>query len=83
MYTGERQAGRIRAKYLHAILRQDVGYFDTKSGNTAAIVASVSSDTLLIQDAISEKVSLRNPEVGGNHLVLRCKHSFVADLHYP
>lgn len=65
MYTGERQAGRIRANYLHAILRQDVGYFDTKGGNTATIVASVSSDTLLIQDAISEKVSLRNPEVGG------------------
>lgn len=67
MYTGERQAGRIRSKYLHAILRQDVGYFDTKGGNSGNIVASVSSDTLLIQDAISEKVSFRN------HLVLRCK----------
>ncbi|KAG0581512.1 hypothetical protein KC19_4G257500 [Ceratodon purpureus] len=56
MYTGERQAGRIRAKYVHAILRQDVGFFDTQGGNIAAIVASVSADTLLLQDAISEKV---------------------------
>jgi ATP-binding cassette subfamily B (MDR/TAP) protein 1 len=60
MYTGERQAGRIRAKYVHAILRQNVGYFDTQGGNIAAIVASVSADTLLLQDAISEKVSSRN-----------------------
>ncbi|CAM6075034.1 unnamed protein product [Sphagnum tenellum] len=57
MYTGERQAGRIRAKYVRAILRQNVGYFDTESSNTAAVVSSVSADTMLLQDAISEKVS--------------------------
>jgi len=42
---------------VRAILRQNVGYFDTESSNTAAVVSSVSADTMLLQDAISEKVS--------------------------
>ncbi|KAH9290780.1 hypothetical protein KI387_034897, partial [Taxus chinensis] len=28
--TGERQASRMRRKYLKAVLRQDVGFFDTQ-----------------------------------------------------
>ncbi|KAG6423957.1 hypothetical protein SASPL_114365 [Salvia splendens] len=55
MYTGERQAGRLRRKYLEAVLKQDVGFFDTDA-RTGDIVFSVSTDTLLVQDAISEKV---------------------------
>lgn len=55
MQTGERQAARIRVKYLEALLKQDVGFFDTDA-RTGEIVSSISSDTLLIQDAISEKV---------------------------
>ncbi|KAL4616237.1 hypothetical protein ACB092_07G184300 [Castanea dentata] len=42
-------------KYLEAVLRQDVGFFDTDA-RTGDIVFSVSTDTLLVQDAISEKV---------------------------
>ncbi len=55
MYSGERQAARIRVRYLEAMLKQDVSFFDTdaKSGD---IVSSISSDTLLVQDALSEKV---------------------------
>lgn len=56
MYTGERQAGTLRKKYLEAVLKQDVGFFDTDA-RTGDIVFSVSTDTLLVQDAISEKVS--------------------------
>ncbi|KMS99218.1 hypothetical protein BVRB_2g046570 [Beta vulgaris subsp. vulgaris] len=55
MYSGERQAGALREKYLEAVLRQDVGFFDTDA-RTGDIVFSVSTDTLLVQDAISEKV---------------------------
>ncbi|KAL9247718.1 hypothetical protein vseg_021120 [Gypsophila vaccaria] len=55
MYTGERQAGALREKYLEAVLKQDVGFFDTDA-RTGDIVFSVSTDTLLVQDAISEKV---------------------------
>ncbi|KAJ8491273.1 hypothetical protein OPV22_012994 [Ensete ventricosum] len=55
MYTGERQASALRRKYLEAVLRQDVGFFDTDA-RTGDIVFSVSTDTLLVQDAISEKV---------------------------
>ncbi|KAH6791142.1 ATP binding cassette subfamily B19 [Perilla frutescens var. frutescens] len=55
MYTGERQAGTLRKKYLEAVLKQDVGFFDTDA-RTGDIVFSVSTDTLLVQDAISEKV---------------------------
>ncbi|XP_020696622.1 ABC transporter B family member 19 [Dendrobium catenatum] len=55
MYTGERQSGALRRKYLEAVLKQDVGFFDTDA-RTGDIVFSVSTDTLLVQDAISEKV---------------------------
>lgn len=55
MLTGERQTARIRVLYLKAMLKQDVGYFDVDA-RTGEVVTSISSDTLLIQDAISEKV---------------------------
>ncbi|ESR44268.1 hypothetical protein CICLE_v10010930mg [Citrus x clementina] len=54
--TGERQATRMRAIYLKAILRQDVGYFDLHVTSTAEIISSVSNDTLVIQDVLSEKL---------------------------
>ncbi|KAG2316364.1 hypothetical protein Bca52824_019486 [Brassica carinata] len=55
MYSGERQVAALRKKYLEAVLNQDVGFFDTDA-RTGDIVFSVSTDTLLVQDAISEKV---------------------------
>lgn len=57
MCTGERQSGRIRAKYLRAILRQEVAYFEKGHSSTAEVVNNVSADTLLVQEAMSEKVS--------------------------
>ncbi|KAA8533066.1 hypothetical protein F0562_033401 [Nyssa sinensis] len=68
--TGERQATRMRSKYLKAVLRQEVGYFDLQSTTTTEVITSVSNDTLVIQDTISEKVPnfLMNVAsfVGGN-----------------
>ncbi|CAA2974912.1 ABC transporter B family member 15-like [Olea europaea subsp. europaea] len=54
--TAERQASRLRTSYLKAVLRQDVSYFDLHVTSTADVVTSVSSDSLVIQDVISEKV---------------------------
>ncbi|XVF60423.1 hypothetical protein PTKIN_Ptkin08bG0044700 [Pterospermum kingtungense] len=54
--TGERQATRMRTRYLKAVLRQDVGYFDLNKSSKAEVVTSVSNDSLIIQEVISEKV---------------------------
>ncbi len=53
--TGERQAARIRGLYLEAILRQDITFFDLET-STGEVTERMSSDTVLIQDAIGEKV---------------------------
>lgn len=55
MHSGERQAIKMRVRYLEAILRQDISYFDTEA-ETGMLLDSVHSDTLLVQDAISEKM---------------------------
>lgn len=57
--TAERQASRLRSRYLQAVLKQDVGYFDqSEEGSvTSQVVLSVSAHTLLIQEVLSEKVS--------------------------
>ena len=58
MVTGERQAARIRNLYLKTILRQDVAFFD-KETNTGEVVGRMSGDTVLIQDAMGEKVQIQ------------------------
>ncbi|KAK2974677.1 hypothetical protein RJ640_030285 [Escallonia rubra] len=56
--TAERQASRLRSKYLQAVLWQDVGFFDTTGGAsvTSQVVSSISTDTLTIQGVLSEKM---------------------------
>ncbi|WJX76042.1 ABC transporter B member 15 [Trifolium repens] len=54
--TSGRQATRMRCKYLKAVLRQEVSYFDLQVTSTSEIITSVSNDTLIIQDVLSEKV---------------------------
>lgn len=56
MISGERQAGRIRSLYLKTILRQDIAFFDVET-NTGEVVGRMSGDTVLIQDAMGEKVA--------------------------
>ncbi|MBA0620744.1 hypothetical protein Godav_006429 [Gossypium davidsonii] len=55
MVTGERQAARIRGLYLKTILRQDIAFFDVET-STGEVVGRMSGDTVLIQDAMGEKV---------------------------
>ncbi|KAL3526000.1 hypothetical protein ACH5RR_014372 [Cinchona calisaya] len=56
--TAERQASTLRARYLKAVLRQEVGYFDLHVTSTAEVIESVSNDSLIIQEVISEKVPI-------------------------
>ncbi len=55
-WTGERNSRRIRERYLQAILRQDVAYFDSLGAGEVA--TRIQSDQNLIQAGISEKVSM-------------------------
>ena len=55
MQTGERQATNLRLEYLSSVLDQDIGVFDTKI-LTGEVTTTITSDIILIQDAISEKV---------------------------
>ncbi|XP_027358241.1 ABC transporter B family member 15-like isoform X2 [Abrus precatorius] len=55
-FLGERQAARMRARYLKAVLRQEVAYFDLHVTSTSEVITSVSNDSLVIQDVLSEKV---------------------------
>ena len=57
MITGERQAARIRNLYLKTILRQEIAFFDQYT-STGEVVGRMSGDTVLIQDAMGEKVTL-------------------------
>ncbi|GJP35340.1 hypothetical protein CLOM_g19842 [Closterium sp. NIES-68] len=55
MTTGERQAARVRARYLAAVLRQDIGFFD-RHLSTGEVIGHMSGDIVLVQDAMGEKV---------------------------
>ncbi|KAG9442673.1 hypothetical protein H6P81_018527 [Aristolochia fimbriata] len=55
MQTGERQTGRIRVKYLQSILNKDINFFDTQAKDEN-IIYRISSDTILVQDAIGDKI---------------------------
>ncbi|XVE54190.1 hypothetical protein DITRI_Ditri03aG0060700 [Diplodiscus trichospermus] len=56
--TSERQVLKIRYKYLEAILRQEIGFFDSQEATTSEVINSISKDTSLIQEVLSEKVPI-------------------------
>ncbi|KAJ7969541.1 ABC transporter B family protein [Quillaja saponaria] len=56
--TSERLVLTIRYRYLEAVLRQEVGFFDSQEATTSEISDSISKDTSLIQEVLSEKVPL-------------------------
>lgn len=60
----------MRARYLKAVLRQDVGYFDLHVTSTAEVITSVSNDSLVIQDVLSEKVGSFNAAVCHMFMIL-------------
>ncbi|GAB5593893.1 hypothetical protein Unana1_08793 [Umbelopsis nana] len=54
--SGEFQTRRIRKMYVHAILRQDMGWFD--KAEEGSLTTRLAADTNLIQDGISEKFGI-------------------------
>ena len=66
--TSERQVLKIRYKYLEAVLRQEVAFFDSQEATTAEINNSISKDTSLIQEVLSEKVK-------ESHVISKPSHS--------
>jgi ABC-type multidrug transport system fused ATPase/permease subunit len=55
MHTGERQVAKMRMAYLRAMLNQDISLFDTEA-STGEVIAAITSDIIIVQDALSEKV---------------------------
>ncbi|URD95330.1 ABC transporter transmembrane region [Musa troglodytarum] len=55
MHTGERQAAKMRLAYLRSMLDQDIAVFDMEA-STGEVIAAITSDIIVVQDAISEKV---------------------------
>lgn len=53
--TGERQTACLRFKYLQSVLRKDINFFDTEARDKN-IIFHISSDAILVQDAIGDKV---------------------------
>jgi ATP-binding cassette subfamily B (MDR/TAP) protein 1 len=56
VYTSEAAAKRIRERYLKAVLRQDIAFFDNVGAGE--ITTRIQTDTHLIQQGLSEKVAL-------------------------
>ncbi|KAG9449097.1 hypothetical protein H6P81_009062 [Aristolochia fimbriata] len=54
--TSERQVLKIRYKYLEAVLRQEVGFFDSQESTVSQVLDGISKDTSLIQEVLSDKV---------------------------
>ncbi|KAI9182898.1 hypothetical protein H9P43_003810 [Blastocladiella emersonii ATCC 22665] len=55
MWAGERQARRVRTKFINAVMAQDLAWFDShKAGD---LTTQLTSDTLMYQEGISEKAS--------------------------
>lgn len=56
IYTGEHITAKIREHYLASCLRQNIGFFDNLGAGE--VTTRITAETSLIQDGISEKVSL-------------------------
>jgi ATP-binding cassette subfamily B (MDR/TAP) protein 1 len=56
IYTGEHISAKIREHYLESCMKQNIGFFD-KLG-AGEVTTRITADTNLIQEGISEKVSL-------------------------
>lgn len=52
----------MRVKYLQSVLRKDINFFDTEARDEN-IIFHISSDAILVQDAIGDKVYTRRGKV--------------------
>lgn len=86
MHTGERQAAKIRMAYLRSMLNQDISLFDTEA-STGEVISSITTDIIVVQDALSEKVFLylhSHPIIDyvslHFHFASQCQISFVSSI---
>ncbi|KAI9291936.1 hypothetical protein K502DRAFT_368047 [Neoconidiobolus thromboides FSU 785] len=56
LMVGESQAVRIRNKYYHSVLSQEMGWFDSISSGD--IASRIAGDINMVQDGISDKVGM-------------------------
>ncbi len=56
MVASERQLRRLREAFLQAMLRKNIGWFDTQS--SGALTSRLAADTKLVGDAIGEKLGV-------------------------
>jgi ATP-binding cassette subfamily B (MDR/TAP) protein 1 len=56
IYVGEHCTAKIRQRYLNALLRQNIGFFDNLG--SGEVTTRITADTNSIQDGISEKLGL-------------------------
>lgn len=54
-WTGNRQTNRLRERYLRAVLRQDVAFFDVEA-TSGGLLQGLNEDSMAIQQGISDKV---------------------------
>ncbi|KAL2831414.1 P-loop containing nucleoside triphosphate hydrolase protein [Aspergillus cavernicola] len=62
VYVGERVTSKIRERYMQAILRQNIGFFDQLG--PGEIANRITVDTHLVQTAVSEKVGTALTSIG-------------------
>ena len=55
MMSSQRQLTRVRREYFKALIRQEMGFFDTVS--TGSLTTRISGDMVHIGDAIGDKLS--------------------------
>src|ERR1700712_4750600 len=56
IYVGEHCTAKIRQRYLNALLRQNIGFFDNLG--SGEVTTRITADTNSIQDGVSEKLGL-------------------------
>lgn len=55
-YAGERVVARLRNKVFHAIMQQEVGFFDAT--RTGELISRIGSDTSVLKNAVTSNVSM-------------------------
>ncbi|KAL6215772.1 hypothetical protein ACLB2K_015200 [Fragaria x ananassa] len=74
------ETARLRLKYLQSVLRKDISFFDTEARD-ANIIFHISSDTILVQDAIGDKKKVKLLKLKPEKLLKRLFHRFVLCSH--
>ncbi|KAH6829915.1 P-glycoprotein 2 [Perilla frutescens var. hirtella] len=55
VFIMDRQAAKMRMAYVRSMLNQDISIFDTEA-STGEVISAITTDIIVVQDAISEKV---------------------------